>query len=110
MDNPPITNNSFNFTSDYELRIYTSVCYYFDKDHRSKSDELTVAPLRNLDQTQCFSTHLTTFAVALQILSKSSNSEYNFANADFIQNKKNYLTIKSVFLIYTRSHSFAMRQ
>jgi hypothetical protein len=34
MDNPPITNNRFNFTSDYELQIYTSGCYYLDKDNQ----------------------------------------------------------------------------
>jgi hypothetical protein len=40
---PPITNERFNFTSDYELRIYTSGCYYLDKTNQWKSDGLLVS-------------------------------------------------------------------
>ena len=47
------------FTSDYELRLYTSSCLYFDEDTRQwKSDGMTVGPKTNLFQTQCFSTHI----------------------------------------------------
>ena len=41
--NPPITNEKFNFTSDYELLIYTSGCYYLDKNNQWKSDGLLVS-------------------------------------------------------------------
>ena len=34
---------SRNFTSDYEVRAYTSGCYYLDKDNQWKSDGLTVS-------------------------------------------------------------------
>jgi hypothetical protein len=39
---PPITNQPFNFTSNYELRIYTSGCYYLDEDNNWQSDGLLV--------------------------------------------------------------------
>ncbi len=41
--NPPITNSRFNFTSNYELRIYTSGCYYLDESNQWKSDGLLVS-------------------------------------------------------------------
>ncbi|CAF4272596.1 unnamed protein product, partial [Adineta steineri] len=36
----PITDKPFNFTSNYELRIYTSGCYYLDENNNWKSDGL----------------------------------------------------------------------
>jgi hypothetical protein len=39
---PPITDQAFNFTSDYELRVYSSGCYYLDAQNRWQSDGLTV--------------------------------------------------------------------
>ena len=59
MANPPITDQRFNFTANYQLRIYTSGCYYLDQNNRWKSNGLLVGPLTNYEQTQCFSTHLT---------------------------------------------------
>jgi hypothetical protein len=41
--NPPITNERYNFISDYELRIYTSGCYYLDQNNQWKSDGLLVS-------------------------------------------------------------------
>ncbi|CAF4402529.1 unnamed protein product, partial [Adineta steineri] len=49
----PITDKSFNFTSDYELRIYTSGCYYLDDNNSWKSDGLIVGSLTNLYETEC---------------------------------------------------------
>ena len=40
---PPITDEPFNFTSDYRLRIYTSGCYYLDEHQQWKSDGLIVS-------------------------------------------------------------------
>jgi hypothetical protein len=41
--NPPVTNERNNFTSNYELRIYTSGCYYLDKNNNWQSDGLVVS-------------------------------------------------------------------
>ena len=57
---PPRSDQPFRFTDNYELRLYTSGCYYLDADHRWRSDGLLVGPLTNLTHTQCFSSHLTT--------------------------------------------------
>lgn len=98
--NPPITNEQFNFTSNYELGIYTSGCYYLDKNNNWQSDGLRVGPLTNYYQTQCFSTHLTTFAGGFVVLPQSINWDYVFANADFMRNKTIYLTVICVSVIY----------
>jgi len=55
---PPVTNQKFNFTSNYQLRIFASGCYYLDENNQWKDDGLRVGPLTNYNQTQCFSTHL----------------------------------------------------
>ncbi len=97
---PPITNDHFNFTSDYELRIYTSGCYYLDANNNWQSDGLVVGPLTNYYQTHCYSTHLTTFAGGFIILPAPINWNYVFTHADFMKNKTVYLTVIGVSLIY----------
>ncbi|UJR19400.1 hypothetical protein I4U23_022530 [Adineta vaga] len=51
-------NQPRSFSSDYQIRLYQSNCFYFDKNNQWKSDGLLVGPLTNHYQTQCFSTHL----------------------------------------------------
>ncbi|CAF1690732.1 unnamed protein product, partial [Adineta ricciae] len=65
-----------------------------------QSDGLIVGPLTNHDQTQCYSTHLTTFAGGFTILPETVNWSYVFANADFMKNKTIYLTVILVCAIY----------
>ncbi|UJR18151.1 hypothetical protein I4U23_005051 [Adineta vaga] len=49
IQSPPITNQQSNSTSNYQLRMYTAGCYYFDENnHQWKSDGLIVGPLTNL--------------------------------------------------------------
>jgi hypothetical protein len=54
----PIINDVSSFTSNYELRIYMSGCYYLDQDNNWQSNGLLVGPKTNHYQTQCFSIHL----------------------------------------------------
>jgi hypothetical protein len=98
--NPPIPNEKFHFTSNYDLRIYTSGCYYLDENNNWQSDGLIVGPLTNHHQTQCFSTHLTTFAGGFIILPSPINWNHVYSNADFIRNRTIYLTIILVLIIY----------
>ncbi|CAF1149550.1 unnamed protein product [Adineta ricciae] len=51
----PITNEPFHFTSNYQMRMYSSGCYYLDENNQWKSDGLIVGSLTNLYQTQCYS-------------------------------------------------------
>ena len=44
----PITDRSFNFSANYELRTFTSGCYYSDPNHQWQSEGLLVSS-RSLD-------------------------------------------------------------
>ena len=98
--NLPVINERVNFTSNYQLRIYISGCYYLDTNNQWKSDGLRVGPQTNHDQTQCFSTHLTTFAGGFVVLPYAVNWNYVFANADFTKNKTIYLTLICISVVY----------
>lgn len=41
-ENPPIINESFQFSSNYEIRIYQSACFYLDSNNKWQSDGLLV--------------------------------------------------------------------
>jgi hypothetical protein len=43
LDNLSFINEKNNFTSDFELRIYTSGCYYLDQYNNWQSDGLLVS-------------------------------------------------------------------
>ena len=60
-----------------------------------------MGPLTDHHQTQCFSTHLTSFAGGFVILPESVDWSYVFANAGFMKNKTVYLTVIVVCVIYT---------
>ena len=96
----PNVNSKLNFTCDYDVRLYTSGCYYFDKNGNWKSDGLTVGSETNVYQTQCYSKQLKTFSTSLTILPKLIDWNYVFANADFLRNKTVYLTVISISIIY----------
>ncbi|CAF1454324.1 unnamed protein product [Rotaria sp. Silwood1] len=100
INSPPITNQPFNFTSNYELRTYTTCCYYLDTNNIWQTDGLLVGSQTNHYQTQCFSTHLTTFASGFLVLPAPINWNYVFTNADFMKNKTVYLTIICIYILY----------
>ena len=96
--------------SSYEYRIYSSGCYYLNKENQWKDDGLIVGRLTNLSQTHCCSTHLTTFAGGLQIFPPSIDFNFVFANADFQRNKTIYSTVICVTMIYIILIIYARRQ
>ena len=98
--NPPLTNQRFNFTSNYELRVYTSGCYYLDANNHWEADGLKVGPTTNHYQTQCYSTHLTAFAGGFLVLPSPINWNYVFTHADFNRNKTVYITVICVCILY----------
>ena len=97
---PPRGDQAFHFTDDYELRLFTSGCFYLDADHRWRSDGLQVGPLTNLSHTQCFSTHLTTFASGFLVLHEPINWNFIFAIADITTSKPAYVTIICAAVVY----------
>jgi len=74
--------------------------YYVLVLKRNEYISMKVGPLTNHYQTQCFSTHLTTFAGGFLVLPAPINWNYVFANADFTKNKTIYLTVICVCVIY----------
>ncbi|CAF1336506.1 unnamed protein product [Adineta steineri] len=99
-NNLPISNQPFNFTSNYELRTYTACCYYLDQNSIWRTDGILVGSETNYYQTQCFSNHLTTFAGGFLVLPSPINWNYVFQNADFSKNKTIYLTIICICILY----------
>jgi polycystin 1L2 len=71
-----------------------------DKDNQWKSDGLIVGSLTNHNETECYSTHLTTFAGGFLVLPEPINWNYVFANANFNKNKTIYLTVICVSILY----------
>jgi hypothetical protein len=53
--------------------------------------------LTNHNETECYSTHLTTFAGGFLVLPEPINGNYVFANADF---NKNNLTVICLSILY----------
>ena len=98
--NPPITNERLNFTADYDLRVYTSGCYYLDANNNWQGDGLVVGSSTNHYETECYSIHLTTFAGGFIVLPAPINWNYVFANTDFNRNKTVYITLITVCVLY----------
>ena len=103
----PISDERSNFSANYELRVYTSGCYYLDSNQQWQADGLVVGSLTNHEQTQCFSTHLTTFAGGFSVLPAPVNWNYGFANADFAKNKTTYITLIVICVLYILRLIFA---
>ncbi|UJR17142.1 hypothetical protein I4U23_004038 [Adineta vaga] len=99
----PLINERYNFSSNYEMRVYTSGCYYLDEMNEWKSDGLIVGSLTNHYQTQCFSRHLTTFASGFHVLSHSTHWNYVSINDDEKETRKISL---STLIILMTEHLF----
>lgn len=97
---PPITNQTSPFISNYRMRLFATSCYYLDERNQWRSDGLDVGSNSDLFQTECFSTHLTTFTTGLVFLPQPIRWDYVFDRADFLQNKTIYLTVIVTLLIY----------
>ncbi|CAF1347188.1 unnamed protein product [Adineta ricciae] len=55
----PITDDVYSFRSDYEMRVYSSGCYYMDEESGEwKGNGLKVGASTNHYETQCLSNHL----------------------------------------------------
>ncbi|CAM4771183.1 unnamed protein product [Rotaria magnacalcarata] len=89
-----------NFTSNYQLRSYSSACYYLDASLYWDTQNMLVGPQTSHTQTQCFTNHLTTFAGGWIVLPAPINWNYVFANASFSKNKTIYLTMITLAILY----------
>jgi len=82
--NIELISQNFTFTSNYWQRVYSSGCYYMNtKTNEWSSLGMEILADSNLTHTHCQSTHLTTFASGLNVL---SNANDVFENDSFLQN------------------------
>ena len=54
----PRFDERYEFRWNYEVRVYTSGCYYLDENNQWKSDGLVVGAGTNHNETECFSTFI----------------------------------------------------
>ncbi|CAF2117161.1 unnamed protein product [Rotaria magnacalcarata] len=98
-------SDNIQFSSDYSIRIYTSGCYYLDSNNNWQSDGLKVGPKTNESFTQCYSTHLTTYAGAFVVLPNPipwHALDFNPAN-----NVTIYVTLSILFVLYILTMIFS---
>jgi len=90
-----------NFTVDYQVRVFTSGCYYYDlASGKWISHGLEVYADTTISKTHCGSQHLTQFAGGLIVLPSKINFEYVWANASFLKNPWIYTTVIVVTCLY----------
>jgi polycystin 1L2 len=97
----PIVKTTFNFTSNFMIRSYTSGCYYFDVlTGKWSSSEMDVYEDTNLVMTHCSSNHLTSFAAGLVLSPSIINFRYEFANYSLNRNPFIYASMILIGCIY----------
>ncbi|CAM2704040.1 unnamed protein product [Rotaria socialis] len=98
-------SDSIQFSSDYSIRIYTSGCYYLDSNNNWQSDGLKVGPKTSETFTQCYSTHLTTYAAGFVVLPDPipwHALDFNPAN-----NVTIYVTLSILFVLFILTMIFS---
>jgi hypothetical protein len=101
----PVASNSTNFTANFEIRTFSSGCYYLDSATGNWiSDGLIIQSDTTLDATHCKSPTLPKFSsqIAGSVIPLPSAIDFNyvFANAGFLQNMTIYLTVIIVTSTY----------
>ncbi|CAF3678781.1 unnamed protein product [Rotaria sordida] len=97
-------DDNIQFSSDYSIRMYTSGCYYLDDNNNWQSDGLIVGSKTNESFTQCYSTHLTTFAASLVFPTPVPWHSLDF---DFKRNITIYITLIIIGLVYFLTTGFS---
>ena len=97
----PLIKTTFNFTSNFMIRSYTSGCYYFDVlTGKWSSFGMDVYEDTNLVMTHCSSTHLTSFAAGLVLTPSIINFQYEYANFSLNRNPFIYGSLILIGCIY----------
>ena len=102
-EQPPLVPSNFtlDFNSDFQIRIFSSGCYYFDLPTGFwKSDGLEIMRDTTATAAHCVATHLTDFAGGFAVVVPSINFEAAFANASFLDNPVIYSTMMGVTILY----------
>jgi hypothetical protein len=101
----PVTGNTTNFTANFEIRTYSSGCYYLDSATGAWiSNGLIIQSDTTLEATHCKSPTLPKFgsqiAGSIIPLPSAIDFAYVFANAGFLQNITIYLTVIIMCSLY----------
>ena len=102
-EEPPIvdTNFTLSFNTDFQIRIYSSGCYYFDLPTGNwKSDGLEIMRDTTATSAHCVASHLTDFAGGFAVVVPTINFEAAFANASFLDNPVIYSTMMAISILY----------
>ena len=91
----------FNFTTNIEIRYFSSGCYYLEKENLTwSSDGVEILPDTNITHAHCKSYHLTEFAGGFIVLPAKIDFNEVFANADFMKNPTVYATVIALISLY----------
>ena len=95
------SSNQSTFTENFELRTYSSGCYYMNELFNSWSSYgMEILSDTNITHTHCISNHLTTFAGGFIVLPNAINFNYVWAHASFLQNPVIYCTVIALICLY----------
>ncbi len=102
-EQPPqvLSNFTLDFKTDFQIRIYSSGCYYFDLPTGFwKSDGLEIMRDTTATSAHCVATHLTDFAGGFAVVVPKINFESAFAKASFLDNPVIYSTMMGIAILY----------
>ena len=88
------------FTSSYNLRTWTSGCYFYEENTRAWIS--TGMQIREVmyEATNCRSDHLTAFANGFFFISNDFDFDFVFANASFEDNLTVYALLIVTLILY----------
>ena len=90
-----------NLTSDFSILAYTSGCYYYDVNTgKWSSNGMEIYKDTNLEETHCFSNHLTLFAGGLSFASSIINYQYTMTKAVLNNGQLVYASLILVTCVY----------
>ena len=105
-----LSQEIFNFTTDFGIRYFSSGCYYLDKENLTWSTEgVEILPDSNITHAHCVSYHLTEFAGGFIVLPNKIDFNSVFANADFLKNPTVYAIVIALIGLYFILASFMIK-
>ncbi|XP_047471507.1 polycystic kidney disease protein 1-like 2 [Penaeus chinensis] len=92
--------NLKNISVEYDVRIYTSGCYFYDEAHEEWKADGILANHSDLRVSRCESLHLTQFGAGLFVMPNAIDFTYTFAKIGFHDNVTIYATLIVLMVIF----------
>lgn len=93
------------FSTDYSIRILLFGCFYLNSNGFWRSDGLQVGEKTTEQSTQCFSTHLTTYAAGFVVL--PNPIDFNALDPAFERNLTIYITLILIVIFYALTMAYS---